>query len=77
MNSRILACAAALFTFVAPALAQSDAQQGPRVYNPAPTNSPFIDANPSAVGEQGTASGPAEPGPTNNGRASVGGSTNK
>jgi hypothetical protein len=77
MNSRTLACAAALFAFVAPALAQSDVQQGPRVYNPTPTNTPFINSNPSAIGEQGTTSSPAEPGPTNNGRASVGGSTSK
>jgi hypothetical protein len=77
MNLRTLACAATLFVFAAPALAQSDVQQSPRVYNPAPTNSPFISSSPSAIGEQGAASGPTPAAPTSNGRAAVGGSATK
>jgi hypothetical protein len=77
MNSRILACAATLFVFAAPALAQSDVQQSPRVYNPAPTNSPFISSSPSAIGERGAASDSAPAAPTNDGRAAVGGSASK
>jgi hypothetical protein len=77
MNLRTLACAAALSVFAVPALAQSDVQQSPRVYNPAPTNTPFISSNPGAIGEQGTASSPAVPEPTNDGHASVNSSGSK